>query len=231
MARWRALSRHPDRSSSPASQSRSSGWLGRPPLRPKSLGVATSPRPKWYCHTRLAITRAGRGLAGAEIQAANRLRRSASGASGISPRSASTAVMAESPAGVMIAPGDVTLPRRRRAVGAGSMRTPTYDTSVAAADASVSFVSSSIRAVARAWLIRSASSRQARISSFGIAKPPARKAAATSSSPRALAWRPAWRISPSRKPLPAPWCRSPMRTVAAPFSNVRSAAAGTYGAA
>src|SRR5437588_595444 len=33
-------------------------------MTPKSLGVATSPRPKWYSHTRLTMTRAVSGLSG-----------------------------------------------------------------------------------------------------------------------------------------------------------------------
>ena len=37
----------PRSTSSTANQSRSLGCVGRAPLKPKSLGVATSPRPKW----------------------------------------------------------------------------------------------------------------------------------------------------------------------------------------
>ena len=38
--------------------------MGSSPCDPKSLGVATSGLPKWYIQTRLAITRAVRGLSG-----------------------------------------------------------------------------------------------------------------------------------------------------------------------
>src|SRR6476646_7851604 len=41
-----------------ASQSISSGCVGRAPILPKLLGVATSPLPKCCCQTRLTITRA-----------------------------------------------------------------------------------------------------------------------------------------------------------------------------
>ena len=37
---------------------------GRSPSRPKSLEVATSPRPKWYCQSRLTITRVGQRVVG-----------------------------------------------------------------------------------------------------------------------------------------------------------------------
>ena len=57
---WIGLSRQPPRISSPASQSSSSGCVGRSPCVPKSLGVATIPRPKWCCQSRLTITRASR---------------------------------------------------------------------------------------------------------------------------------------------------------------------------
>ena len=58
-----------------ASQSSSSGWLGRSPSRPKSLGVPTRPRPKWYCQTRLTITRVESGLSGRLSQRARASRR------------------------------------------------------------------------------------------------------------------------------------------------------------
>ena len=46
MRRWSALSDPAPSRNSAASQSRSSGWLGGEPIRPKSLGVSTIPRPK-----------------------------------------------------------------------------------------------------------------------------------------------------------------------------------------
>ena len=51
-----------------ANQSSSSGWLGFSPRRPKSLAVATRPRPKWYCQMRLTITRVVRAFVGWAIQ-------------------------------------------------------------------------------------------------------------------------------------------------------------------
>ena len=59
-----------------ASQSSSSGCVGRAPIWPKSLGVATSPSPKWCCQTRLTITRAVSGLSALAIQRASVSRRS-----------------------------------------------------------------------------------------------------------------------------------------------------------
>ena len=50
------------RISSDASQSSSSGCDGGSPRTPKSLGVATIPRPKWCCQRRFTITRAVKGL-------------------------------------------------------------------------------------------------------------------------------------------------------------------------
>ena len=65
------LELHPRRTNSFASQSRSSGWLGGSPSRPKSLGVPASPRPKWYCQIRLTITRVESGLSLPLIQRAS----------------------------------------------------------------------------------------------------------------------------------------------------------------
>src|SRR5712675_2430131 len=45
-----------------ASQSSNSGWLGRPPMTPKSSVVSTSPAPKSSAHMRLTVTRAVRGF-------------------------------------------------------------------------------------------------------------------------------------------------------------------------
>ena len=64
ISRWIGLSRQPWATSSVASQSSSSGCDGGSPRTPKSLGVATIPRPKWCCQSRLTITRAVSGLSG-----------------------------------------------------------------------------------------------------------------------------------------------------------------------
>ena len=40
------------------------GMEGASPRCPKSLDVADRPRPKWYCQTRLTITRVESGLSG-----------------------------------------------------------------------------------------------------------------------------------------------------------------------
>ena len=44
-----------------ARKSRSSGCDGAAPILPKSDGVSTRPVPKWWCQTRLTMTRAVRG--------------------------------------------------------------------------------------------------------------------------------------------------------------------------
>ena len=75
----------PPRTNSSASQSSNSGWVGRAPFRPKSLGVSTIPLPKVYCQIRFTITRAVNGLSGLATHSANFTRRSCSGASGASP--------------------------------------------------------------------------------------------------------------------------------------------------
>ena len=61
----------PDSISSTASQSSSSGWVGRLPLRPKSKTVATSGA--WKCRTQmwLTATRAVSGLSRLAIQPAS----------------------------------------------------------------------------------------------------------------------------------------------------------------
>src|ERR1041385_1351104 len=56
---------------SDASQSSKARFDGFSPVAPKSLGVPTSPRPKWYCHTRFTMTRAVRGFFGLINQAAS----------------------------------------------------------------------------------------------------------------------------------------------------------------
>src|SRR5262245_29740696 len=58
-----------------ASQSSSSGFVGRLPMRPKSLAVATRPSPKWCCQIRLTITRAVNGFCLSVIQRASQRRR------------------------------------------------------------------------------------------------------------------------------------------------------------
>ena len=60
--RCSALRLQPCSTNQRASQSSSSGWVGGSPIVPKSLGVRTRPTPKWYCQTRLTITRAVSGL-------------------------------------------------------------------------------------------------------------------------------------------------------------------------
>ena len=44
-------------------------------MRPKSLDVPARPRPKWYCQTRLTMTRVERGLSGRLSQRARASRR------------------------------------------------------------------------------------------------------------------------------------------------------------
>src|SRR5439155_10808175 len=51
-----------------ASQSSSSGWLGRSPWTPKSSVVFTSPVPKNVCQKRFTVARAVSGLSGETIQ-------------------------------------------------------------------------------------------------------------------------------------------------------------------
>ena len=61
--------------SSAASQSSSSRWLGSSPIRPKSLDVPTRPRPKCPCQSRLTITRAVIGWSGRVSHSASARRR------------------------------------------------------------------------------------------------------------------------------------------------------------
>src|SRR5262249_10289572 len=65
-----------------ASQSRSSGCVGRFPILPKLFAVATIPFPKWYCQTRFTMTRAVSVLFDEAIHWA-RVRRRPSKVSGI----------------------------------------------------------------------------------------------------------------------------------------------------
>ena len=55
----------------PASQSRSSGCVGGVPRRPKLSVVATIPRPKRWCQSRLTMTRARRSLPGPTASSAS----------------------------------------------------------------------------------------------------------------------------------------------------------------
>src|SRR5436190_21460759 len=57
---WIGFNLQPLRINSVASQSSSSGCVGGSPRLPKSLGVATMPRPRWCCQSRLTMTRATR---------------------------------------------------------------------------------------------------------------------------------------------------------------------------
>jgi hypothetical protein len=72
ISRCSGLSRHPAPTKRVVSQSSSSGCDGVSPSRPKSLELAASPRPKWYCQTRLTITAVERGLSGRVSQRAAR---------------------------------------------------------------------------------------------------------------------------------------------------------------
>ena len=51
--------------------------MGRSPRVPKSLGVVTSPRPKWYCQMRLTMERHVSGLSLRVIHLASAARRAA----------------------------------------------------------------------------------------------------------------------------------------------------------
>src|SRR5262249_45690527 len=75
MSRGRCLRLQPFWFSSTASQSSSSGCVGRAPLRPKSNMVATSGLPKCRDQTWLTATRAASGFFGSAIQLASALRR------------------------------------------------------------------------------------------------------------------------------------------------------------
>ena len=54
-----------------ASQSSSSGCVGRSPTMPKLFGVRTIPSPKCPCQMRFTITRAGSGFAGSASHSAS----------------------------------------------------------------------------------------------------------------------------------------------------------------
>ena len=61
--RWIAFGCQPSAMNWLASQSSNSGCVGRSPRAPKSLGVATIPRPRWNCHRRFTSTRASKSPA------------------------------------------------------------------------------------------------------------------------------------------------------------------------
>ena len=82
ISRCSRLSLQPPRMNSSASQSSSSGCVGRSPSTPKSPGVSTSPRPKWCIQTRLTSTRATSGCRAARQVAR---RRPAGGRSSAAP--------------------------------------------------------------------------------------------------------------------------------------------------
>ena len=67
MSRWSFFTDQPSRTNWTASQSSSSGCVGGSERVPKSLGVRTSPSPKWPAQTRLTRTRAVSGLSGLAI--------------------------------------------------------------------------------------------------------------------------------------------------------------------
>ena len=69
------------RTSRPASRAARDA-SGGSPIVPKSLGVRTSPSPKWCCQTRLTITRAVSGFSGLASQRASVRRRRAGATSG-----------------------------------------------------------------------------------------------------------------------------------------------------
>ena len=67
MSRCMALTFHPVRTNSVASQSSSSGLLGCSPCDPKSSEVLTMPVPKYSCQKWFTATRAVSGLLGSTI--------------------------------------------------------------------------------------------------------------------------------------------------------------------
>ena len=61
MVRMSSLTSQPESTNSVASQSSSSGWLGKSPCRPKFSLVLTMPVPKSICQNRFTVTRAVSG--------------------------------------------------------------------------------------------------------------------------------------------------------------------------
>ncbi|PYR86343.1 MAG: hypothetical protein DMG18_03030 [Acidobacteria bacterium] len=60
---------------STANQSSISGCVGGSPIFPKLSSVGTMPRPKWWCQTRLTMTRAASGFSREASHSASALRR------------------------------------------------------------------------------------------------------------------------------------------------------------
>ena len=119
ISRCIALRLQPRATISAASQSSSSGCDGRPPLKPKSLGVSTRPVPKCACQSRLTMTRANSGIARAGDPGGQAFPALGLGASAARPKSASEPGDRRDPAGrddvaglLGIAP-DLEMRRRR----------------------------------------------------------------------------------------------------------------------
>src|SRR3978361_866898 len=108
ISRWSVFKDHPDATNRRARWSRSAGWLGRSPILPKLLGVATSPRPKWCSQTRLTITRAVSGLSGLAMARARSSRPLPLVAKGAAPSGERTGGNRRGASG----PGVAGLPRR-----------------------------------------------------------------------------------------------------------------------
>ncbi len=89
----------PRATNSVASQSSSSGCVGSSPIVPKSLGVATRPRPKWCCQSRLTITRAVSGWSGRTSHSASAVRRPVERVDGAATRAAAGIYSGTSTAG------------------------------------------------------------------------------------------------------------------------------------
>ena len=121
ISRCIALRLQPRATNSVASQSSSSGWRRPSPIVPKSLGVATIPRPKWCCQRRLTITRAVSGLSGRVSQSASAVRRPLDRVG--RPRSSEIRHGSRGRPGTPARPRALWRrysPRRRRYVGGGS---------------------------------------------------------------------------------------------------------------
>ena len=102
----------PERTNSVASQSSSSGWLGRSPCEPKSSVVLTSPSPKNICQCAIDGHAAVSGLAGSTSQRANpsRFLGRPAGSGGRQAGHAARDLLA----GVIVLPADQDVRRPRR---------------------------------------------------------------------------------------------------------------------
>src|SRR5437868_5728791 len=109
MVRCSFLSEPPLSRNSTASQSSNSGLVGDEPLRPKSLGVLTRPRPKCDCQTRLAMERHVSGLYLLAIHSARAARRGPS--LSLSLKFGSRPLTQDRPPAVTLSPGCSTSPR------------------------------------------------------------------------------------------------------------------------